>query len=219
MLYDDETLNFLKGNGISNSHWVTIPNQKLISRNELLKKISANKKILHIGCADHPELIEKKRESGNYLHDLLTDIAEQVVGCDVNQSALQKMTDLGIKDLYTPENIPDIKFDLVLIPDVIEHLPNVNDFLLSLRKYRADKIVITTPNAYRLQNRSLWRKELVNTDHRYWFSPYTLSKSVIAAGYEIEDIYYTDTYGNNIFKNIKKHLFPLSRDGLAIIIK
>jgi 2-polyprenyl-3-methyl-5-hydroxy-6-metoxy-1,4-benzoquinol methylase len=219
MLYDDRTMAYLAGDGIANSHWVKIPKQPLIARNILLTQLAQGKTVLHIGCADHPELIEKKRQAGNYLHDMLAKVATKVLGCDVNQAALTKMGNLGIQDLYTPDTVPNIAFDVVLVPDVIEHVPNVQDFLASLRRYKAGQIVITTPNAYRLVNRKLWQQELINTDHRYWFSPYTLSKTVVEAGYTVEAFYYTDVIARNPLKNLLRRQFPLCRDGLAIVIK
>lgn len=219
MLFDQKTQSYLYGNDISNGHWIEVGCQPLISRNKLLAQLSDQKDVLHIGCADHIELIEEKRNNGSYLHDIIKKASKSLDGCDVNSDALEKMRSFGISDLYTPDSIPTKDYNLVLVPDVIEHIPNVHDFLVSLKQYNAQNIVITTPNAYRLRNRSLWRKELINTDHRYWFSPYTLSKSVIEAGYKIEAIYYTDSYSRfNIVSNFNKKLFPLVRDGLAIVI-
>ena len=80
--------------------------------------------------------------------------------------------------------MPDLaqRFDLCLLADVVEHVGDVVSFLREMRRYRFDELVVVTPNLFRLRN--FWSAgEVVNTDHRYWFSPYTLSKVLVDAGY------------------------------------
>jgi hypothetical protein len=50
---------------------------------------------------------------------------------------------------------------------------------------KAGWLVLTTPNAFRYQAalQSLRGQEIINSDHRYWFSPYTLAKVMWRAGY------------------------------------
>lgn len=218
MNFNKETLAFLRGESISNGHKIKVDWQKLVSRNTLLVDLCKEKTVLHLGCADHIDLIEKKRKRGNYLHDLIQSSAKKIVGCDVNENALLKMRELGISDLYTPDNLPIQTYDTVIIPDVIEHIGDVKQFLLSIKKYDASEFVFTTPNAYRLINRKYWQHELINTDHHYWFSPYTLSKILIDANFDIKNIYYTDSF--SLFTpigNLLKFIFPLTRDGLLIV--
>lgn len=219
MLYDQDTLRYLSGSLLSNGHLFRMSRHPMIERNKLLAQLAQAKNVLHLGCADHIDLIMAKRRSGTYLHDILGRVSKSVVGCDINQPALSKMKSLGLTDLYTPESVPQRDYDLLLVPDVIEHIPNVDDFLRSLRRFNAKEIVISTPNAYRLLNRRQYRAELINTDHRYWFSPYTLSKCVIDAGYRVTNFWLTD-YGSGyrIWNSLVKRLFPLTRDGLVIQI-
>lgn len=91
-----------------------------------------------------------------------------------------------------PEEMAKEKFDYLLIPDVIEYIGNPVAFLRAIKEKLAfvDKIVITTPNALRLNNFifALKNIELINTDHRFWFTLFTLSKVVMDAGFEIEKI-------------------------------
>lgn len=218
MLIDNTAKDYLLGSKLSNGHKFPVLKSELYERNELLVKLVAQKKILHLGCADHIELIAKKRESGRYLHDLLVKSASLVIGADVNQPALDEMRKFGIENLYHVDAIPEnVKFDLILVPDVIEHIGDVRQFLASLGKYKCP-IIITTPNAYRLANRFKFKGELVNTDHKYWFSPYTLAKSIYDAGYQIDDYYYTDTLSlRSPIKSILKFIYPLVRDGLVVV--
>lgn len=219
MLYDQEALQYLSGSLLSSGRSFKMSRHPMVERNHLLARLARGKNVLHLGCADHIELIAAKRRSGTYLHDILSNVSKSVVGCDINEPALSRMRELGLTELYTPENVPQRDYDLLLVPDVIEHISNVDDFLRSLRKFNAKEIVISTPNAFRLPNRRQYRAELINTDHRYWFSPYTLSKCVIDAGYRIENFWLTD-HGSRyrIWNNVIKRLFPLTRDGLVIQI-
>ncbi len=214
------TMSYLKGTKFSNGAYFRVTRSPVVERNSLLVSMVENKRVLHMGCADHIDLIEKKRKKGQYLHGLLESKASYLVGTDVNRDALSKMEKSGISGLYHIDNLPENeRFDILLVPDVIEHVGNVEEFLESLQKINATTIVITTPNAFRLQNRSLFQSEIVNTDHRYWFSPYTLSKSIYEAGFSIEEYYYTDRLRWwQPIRSFLKWMFPLCRDGIAVVI-
>ena len=99
-------------------------------------------------------------------------------------------------------------------------------FLHSIRerfKNNVDKIVLTTPNAFRWNNfvNSFRNIEIVNTDHRFWFTPFTLSKIVIDAGYIINSLGYFE-HGKiarrAIFKKFILNRYVTFRDTLIIEI-
>lgn len=221
MRIDREAYRFLKGKDLSNGHYFPVEWQPVVERNAALMDVARGKNVIHVGCADHIELIAEKRRKNRYLHDLLTSVASSVVGVDVNKEALAEMEKIGFGDLYTPEAFPaGREFDLIVAADVIEHVANVGEFLRELRKFRCERVVITTPNAFRLRNRRLWKAELVNTDHRYWFSPYTLAKNVVESGIEIEKMCYTDRLAwASPLETLRKWWFPICRDGLLIVGK
>jgi hypothetical protein len=220
MQIDKDNERFLLGKSISNAMYFTIKREPLYSRNEVLIRMVKNKNVLHLGCADHISLIQTKRRRGTYLHDLLTQSAKKVIGADINSNAIEEMNRLGINEVYHVSDIPnDISFDFLLVPDVIEHVGNIDNFLNGLRDYGIEKIIVTTPNAYRLENRLAFKKELVNTDHRYWFSPYTLVKSIYACKYKLVQLFYTDIISfKKPFSSLIKFYFPLCRDGLVAVI-
>jgi 2-polyprenyl-3-methyl-5-hydroxy-6-metoxy-1,4-benzoquinol methylase len=119
-----------------------------------------------------------------------------------------------------------VKFDYIYIPDVIEHIGNPVDFLESIRdrfKTNVEKIILTTPNAFRWNNfmNSFKTIEVVNTDHRFWFTPFTLSKIVTDAGYEINKLGYFE-HGSlsrrQVFRKYILNRFPAFRDTLIIEI-
>jgi hypothetical protein len=218
MKLDNRTSEYLDGKNLSNGAEFVIDKSALWSRNDLLQELALDKKVLHYGCADHVALILSKRAAGTYLHDLLHAKAETLVGVDLNVEALNEMKKLDIDNLYHPDDLPHVKFDIVMIPDVIEHVSDVGTFLSNLRKIDAKHFVFTTPNAYRIRNRLSFRTELINTDHKYWFSPYTLSKCLNDSGFLIKEIFYTDSLSKKQpIRNIIKINYPLSRDGLLAI--
>ena len=48
------------------------------------------------------------------------------------------------------------------------------------------ELIITVPNALKKTNRKNGTHfELINTDHRFWFTPYTLAKNLTTAGFKI----------------------------------
>lgn len=221
MEIDDDTEDYLLGSELSNGRKFPVKWKPCIQRNRLLSALVKNKRVLHIGCADHVSLIHKKRSKGLYLHSILLESAGLLVGADINIEAIEEMRDYGFSNLYSIDEIPGhLEFDYALVPDVIEHVGNVEEFLKDLKKYRAKRFVLTTPNAYRLANRLLFRNELINTDHRCWFSPYTLAKAVRNAGFVIDEFHYTDRLAfSRPIGNIFRLLFPLCRDGLAVVLR
>lgn len=218
MKLDATALDYLSGKTFSNGHRFPVPWDPMVARNDLLVAMSAGKRVLHVGCADHLPLISEKRASNSYLHDLLVESAAQVTGLDTNAEALEAMRHLGISDLFFPGELPTGRtYDLVLAPDVIEHVNDVGQFLKGLKSFDAP-VLVTTPNALRIQNRVEWRHEFINSDHRYWFSPYTLSKSMVEAGYRIESIWYTDSTPRwRPLRRLLAQRFPACRDGLAVL--
>jgi 2-polyprenyl-3-methyl-5-hydroxy-6-metoxy-1,4-benzoquinol methylase len=217
---DQATESYLRGEKISNGEFFPVIGRGGVrSRNDWLKELTASKKIIHLGCGDHIDLIELKRKNGSYLHDILVENCSRVVGIDPNREALERMALLGIEDLYHPDEFKLLEeFDYMLVTDVIEHINNIGEFLSSIKSYNVTKWVFTTPNGYRLHNRTQFSSEHINTDHRYWFSPYTLVKTLYENGFYIEKVNMTDTINwRNPVTSFLKWRYPLCRDGIAVV--
>ena len=52
--------------------------------------------------------------------------------------------------------------------------------------------------------------EVINSDHRYWFTPYTISKILVSAGYNPEKIIYANLQSLNIRELILRKLRKIS---------
>jgi hypothetical protein len=76
----------------------------------------------------------------------------------------------------------------MILGEIIEHISNPAAFLNALRERYAGyvgKIILTTPHAFRYKNFTRAAKthqEIINSDHRFWFTPYTLAKIAVDAG-------------------------------------
>lgn len=202
MKYNNEELEYLRGVKFSNgAKFELTSNSDFLNRDDYLLHLSKDKTIMHLGFVDHIPLIDEKIKKGNWLHKKLMDTAKICFGVDINKEGIDYIQKkYNYPNLYAidiisdnlPDEIKNERIDYLLIPDVIEHIGNPVTFLQAIREKltNVDKIILTTPNALRLNNFkfSLKNVECINTDHRFWFTPYTLSKIVTDAGYEIEKI-------------------------------
>lgn len=184
MPLDGRTRDFLHGRRFSNGEgFDLIGRGRAPRRLDRLVELCRGRRVLHVGCCDHLDLIRDKVAQGVYLHQQLVRSSTRCVGVDTNAEGIALLRDLGFDDVFVPSDMPDAEFDVCLLADVIEHVGDVVTFLREMRRHRFGELVVVTPNLFRLRN-WLSRGEVVNTDHRYWFSPYTLCKVLVDAGYE-----------------------------------
>jgi len=237
MFYNELAKSYLLGDRFNNGGEISLDSQKsnILYRDDYLLETSRGKNILHLGFVDHIPLIDEKIKRGNWLHKKLMDVSSLCYGVDINEEGIKyiqdtyKYNNLYVMDITSdsiPQKILDTKFDYILIPDVIEHIGNPVEFLQSIRerfKDNAEKIILTTPNAFRWNNfmNTFKNIELVNTDHRFWFTPFTLSKIVTDAGYEINSLGYFE-HGKlsrrQIFRKFILNRYTAFRDTLILDI-
>ena len=183
MFLDPPTLDYLAGRRFSNGRRFAIGGSgRAPRRQDHLVEIARGRRVLHVGCCDHLELIRDKVAAGAYLHGRLCQAAARCTGIDTNAAGIAELRALGFADVHVPGDAPDDEYDVCLLADVIEHVGDVVSFLESMKRHRFSELVVATPNGFRLRN-FLSRGETVNTDHRYWFTPYTLCKVLVDAGY------------------------------------
>ncbi|MEN3008909.1 methyltransferase domain-containing protein [Pseudothermotoga sp.] len=201
-------LDFLEGKAFSVGLHLQIPDQPYMTRFELLEKLLGNKTVIHIGFADHKDLILKKIENNTWLHKRLIEISQKCVGIDIDcetvefvrkKLSIPNVFCLDIMEADLPIEILSAHWDCVLLGEIIEHVNNPVQFLTNLRKKflgLVDSVIITTPNALRISNFEFALKgsEVINSDHRYWFTPYTLMKIATTAGYKIQNLYMVQSY-------------------------
>lgn len=137
-----------------------------------------DKSVIHYGCADWPIYNENSN-----LHLSLCKRINKIDGYDVDKDTIELMKKTG----HFPEGslfyeLPNKKYDFILIPETIEHVDNVSSFLHSILKNAEKKtqILITAPNAFAPNNINAVIEhqdhfiEMIHPDHNCWYSIYTL---------------------------------------------
>ncbi len=211
MKISDELKMFLSGEKFSNGLKIncTEINENL-SRIEWLEKLCLNKKIVHVGACDHLPIIQSKINDNKWLHKRLMDACEKVIGVDIDQRAVEFCNELGYDNIKKLDFIADsyeirqwmskesnTNFDLILMGEILEHLNNPVDFLMNIKKEYlnfASEVIVTVPNVYCYKYSNFAKNgiECINTDHKYNFSPFTLSKVLLNAGMEPINIIFAD---------------------------
>jgi hypothetical protein len=200
-------------------------------RMDLLCGMASGKRILHVGCCDHIPYLPEKMASKRWLHGKLTEAAAYCVGIDVDPAAvaearrLSKLDNIFHGDITRPDKIPEVVngvFEYAIFGEVLEHIGNPVSFLSGfLRNYRANvrEVVITVPNAFRGGNiRNIFRsRERINTDHRFFFTPYTLAKVASDAGLSLKSIEMATYSQAGLFKRAILNKFPLLAEDLVFI--
>ena len=85
-------------------------------------------------------------------------------------------------------------FEAIVAGEIIEHLSAPGPFLEAMLDLAApgSRLVLTTPNAYRLQNflTPFSGNELIHPDHTAWHSPSTVSVLLERSGWRVDRIAY-----------------------------
>lgn len=213
MLISSELKKYLTGELFSNGLLVPFGDELEICKSRLvsLKMLCKDKRVIHFGCSDHLPLIEKKLENGTYLHEILGKSAQNLVGLDYNNKAIEAMSNIhGYDHVYTfdlftgslPRIITNEKYDYVVMGEILEHVDNPVNFLQKMQEVFApycEQIIITVPNIASKHrfNCIIQNMECINTDHRYWFTPFTLAKVISRSGMDVSLIQGTDVVAAN----------------------
>ena len=150
------------------------------SRIDVVAQLCAGKRVLHIGCADWP-----LTDPQTSLHLGLQAHCAHLDGFDIHPDALAALAPHAQGRLFARmEDIHD-EYDLVLVPEVLEHVSDVSAFLAGLHALKAGHYVITVPDAYQCRERHFDHVsgadtfvEIVHPDHNCWYTPFTLSNVI-----------------------------------------
>lgn len=173
-------------------------------RLDYLEEISRAKRVIHFGFADHVPLIPEKIRQNKWLHKRLQGVAKEVVGLDLDSESVRYCKEeIGVEGIYAfdvfkdalPGEVASGRWDIVVMGEILEHVDNPVEFLETMHRVFAPvakQLVVTVPNALCSLNitEALKGNEYINTDHRYWFSPFTLVKVAHRAGFEVEKLSY-----------------------------
>jgi hypothetical protein len=200
-------LKYLKGEAFNTSLFVDIEKTRhnIITRENAITDMIRDRNVIHIGCSDHIPVINQKISNNTWLHKLITDNAKMCIGIDIDRESIEFIKrETGYRNVYcgdiltdTFEILNDRKWDYVVFGEIVEHLDNPVSFLKVFKeKYKdnVSKFIITVPSIYnKHQFKNMMNYlEIINSDHRFWFTPYTISKVLVSAGYNPEKITYAN---------------------------
>lgn len=150
-----------------------------LPRLDVFAALCADKRVLHVGCVDWP-ITDLNRS----LH-LQLDAHCQLDGFDIHGEAFALMQPHLKGRLYSQWADVSERYDVVLAPEVMEHVPDVQGFLRQLDAVGADQYILTVPDAYSCFRRHFDYNsgaqtfvEVVHPDHNCWYTPYTLANVI-----------------------------------------
>ncbi|MFG6456695.1 methyltransferase domain-containing protein [Pelomonas nitida] len=150
-----------------------------VPRLDAFVALCADKRVLHVGCVDWP-ITDLKRS----LH-LQLDAHCTLDGFDIHGEAFELMRPHLKGQLYSDWADVTGRYDTVLVPEVMEHVPDVQGFLRQLDALGADQYLLTVPDAYSCFRRHFDYNsgaqtfvEVVHPDHNCWYTPFTLANVI-----------------------------------------
>lgn len=198
MKFTERDYKYLKGETFSNGYRMELENNPVYSRQETLLSILQGKTCIHVGCCDHIPLVEEKVRKNIWLHGELEKYCKNVIGIDIDQQAVDYINqkkycsqsvycaDITESDIF--EKFLLNEYEYILLGEIVEHVDNPVLFLKRMKENVQSfgfmgKFIITVPNAFCFLKNPIYQKgiEIINSDHRYWFTPFTIAKIMIQA--------------------------------------
>lgn len=151
-----------------------------VDRLSVLAKLCAGQRVLHVGCADWP--ITDPRTS---LHVALESVCAKLDGFDVQEEAMAALAPYVKGKLTTHLEELTGEYDIVLVPEVMEHVGDVEGFLKQLDAVDTSAYLLSVPDAYQCHKRHFdyvretgTFVEVVHPDHNCWYTPYTFRNTI-----------------------------------------
>lgn len=177
---------------------------KTVNKLQFIKNSAKGKSVLDLGCVRHNA--DFAFSDPNWLHKHICHVASHLVGVDYLQEDVDILKEHGYNIVYgdvtTPLNIQE-KFDLIVASDLIEHLSNLDGFIINLRNHLKEKgrIIISTPNPFYIDLFyfvALKRLYITNPEHTFWIDPQGLSQLFQRYDLVIEEINFIEPSWNFI---------------------
>ncbi|MEE4453792.1 glycosyltransferase [Novosphingobium resinovorum] len=164
-----------------------------LGRLEVLASLCAEQRVLHLGCADWPIT-----DPATSLHVALEPHCAALDGLDPHGEALAALRPHVSGALFTDIAQVTGSYDLVLVPEVLEHVPDVAGFLAEVEAIDAPLFLISVPDAYQCRQRHFDFEaetetflEGVHPDHNHWYSPYTFANTLRKySGLQLERLWF-----------------------------
>lgn len=206
--------------------------KKYTSRKDQLISYAKGKSVLHLGYVHHDnfrEIIESK----NWLHNELAEVANDIVGFDYLEDAVDFLrNEYGYVGYHADAmHLEDVKidkqFDLIICGDLIGHLENPGLMLSGIQRFMHENslLIITTPNPYSLRRiiKILLKKyddDWINDELVAWYTSGTLSHLCERLQLKIVERGYYVAYSSDDWKTKLKSVIPTHlQDGLFFSFK
>jgi 2-polyprenyl-3-methyl-5-hydroxy-6-metoxy-1,4-benzoquinol methylase len=132
----------------------------LAGRQGFLLAACAGRIVLHVGCVDSG-LAQERFALGELLHQRLAVVARELWGTDVDAEGVRFLREHGMDrvfliDLSSEALGPELgvaSFDVIVLGEVLEHLPNPGRMLRRLRELMSPgktRLIVSVPNAFSL---------------------------------------------------------------------
>ena len=175
-----------------------LPAEPPLLRERAILEACEGRRVAHLGFVDERQMAAKRSE-GLWLHDRIATVASELVGLDVDAAGVEQARALGYEayavDAQDPERVARLSigtFETIVAGEIIEHLDAPGSFLEAMLDLAAPDacLVLTTPNAYRLQNflTPFSGNELIHPDHTAWHSPSTVRVLLERSGWRVDRI-------------------------------
>jgi len=177
----------------------------LFIKHEIIIQLTRGKKVVHYGCIDDSaDIIDSKISRNIYLHQVITENAKSCIGIDMNSDLMEYLRSRhNIDNIYfgnaedpgtfTCDSQQLKSTEVLLIPDIIEHLNNPGLMLEAIKKYYPENvsILIMTPNPFSYLNFvfTLFRREFYNEYHTCYFSTNNMKVLLSHYGIKIKKVY------------------------------
>lgn len=146
--------------------------------------------ILDFGCGNGGflELAAKEGHAG------------RTVGVDLDMEAIQFLRKRGMECYESLSELPDVKFDMIFLFHVIEHLQNPEELLMDIAEHTAENgiIMMETPNAddalLSIYDCKAFAKFTYWSPHVYLYNESTLAKMLERAGFQVLEILQEQRY-------------------------
>lgn len=179
---------------------------ELVQRVEFIKQACAGKKVLHLGCTNHP-FTQKSLDDDMLLHLEIGKTAGALYGFDYDEEGIETLRKAGVKNLYRAdlERLDEVdlneKFDVIIAGEIIEHLSNPGLFLRGIQRFMHGEtdLVITTINAYCALRIFIYAvrgrggsNEPVHPDHVAYYSYKTLNLTLERGNLSVKKFLFYD---------------------------
>lgn len=177
-------------------------------RFELIKDYIKDKRVLDLGIVEHDI---SSYDSPYWLHRLVVQEAKYCVGVDIDRKGIEFLKNKGYNVVCANAehfNL-DVKFDVIIAGELIEHLQNFEGFVNCVKKHlnEGGLFILSTPNVFFFRNTLpllLLGHAIVNPEHTCWFDEVTMRQLLKRFQFEVFDVKY-------ISRGIRYNILPLPK--------